>query len=136
MATTAARFHTTMFKSAAAKIAHNSTLPALGASKDLRPLQDLITAEKAVLQSYVFTCFPGVSWLNHVIISLQRLSADIIKSSDCLKAWGAYEGDDLSVSSIKTTNAFSAHHVTLGYPCCVSATSRLYRFCICPISRA
>ena len=43
----------TMFKSAATKIAHNSTLPSLAGNKDLRPLQEMITQEKAVLQSYV-----------------------------------------------------------------------------------
>jgi hypothetical protein len=42
-----------MFKTAATKIAHNSTLPALAGNKDLRPLQDLITAEKAVIVSSV-----------------------------------------------------------------------------------
>jgi len=42
-----------MFKTAATKIAHNSTIPALGGNRDLRPLQDLITAEKAVLISCV-----------------------------------------------------------------------------------
>jgi hypothetical protein len=41
----------TMFKSAATKIAHNSTIPALAGNKDLRPLQDLITAEKAIVTS-------------------------------------------------------------------------------------
>lgn len=44
---------TTMFKSAATKIAHNTTIPSLGGNKDLRPLQDLITAEKAIVTSYV-----------------------------------------------------------------------------------
>ncbi|KAJ7097537.1 hypothetical protein C8R44DRAFT_889078 [Mycena epipterygia] len=66
-----------MFKSAATKIAHNSTLPALSGNKDLRPLQDLITAEKAVL------------------ISLQKLSVDFSKASEALRVWGAGEGDDL-----------------------------------------
>jgi len=42
-----------MFRTAAKKIAHNSTLPVLGGNKDLRALQELITAEKAVLNSYV-----------------------------------------------------------------------------------
>lgn len=42
-----------MFRSAATKIAHNSTLPALAINQDLRPLQDLITAEKAVILSLV-----------------------------------------------------------------------------------
>ncbi|KAJ7176840.1 hypothetical protein C8R46DRAFT_1188553 [Mycena filopes] len=68
-----------MFKSAATKIAHNSTLPslALSGNKDLRPLQDLITAEKVVL------------------ISLQKLSVDFTKASEALRVWGAGEGDDL-----------------------------------------
>ncbi len=42
-----------MFKTAATKFAHNSTIPSLGGNTELRPLQDLITAEKAVLISYV-----------------------------------------------------------------------------------
>lgn len=42
-----------MFKSAATKIAHNTTIPALAGNSDLRPLQDLITAEKTVLTSCV-----------------------------------------------------------------------------------
>ncbi|KAG5637063.1 hypothetical protein H0H81_005944 [Sphagnurus paluster] len=66
-----------MFKSAATKIAHNSTIPALGGNHDLRPLQDLILAEKQVL------------------ISLQRLSVDFAKSAEALKIWGSGEGDDL-----------------------------------------
>ena len=40
-----------MFRSAATKIAHNSTIPALAGNQDLRSLQDLITAEKAVIIS-------------------------------------------------------------------------------------
>ncbi|KAJ6498498.1 Eisosome component PIL1-domain-containing protein [Mycena vitilis] len=68
-----------MFKSAATKIAHNSTLPALALSgnKDLRPLQDLITAEKVVL------------------ISMQKLAVDFSKASEALRVWGVGEGDDL-----------------------------------------
>ncbi|KAF8147991.1 hypothetical protein B0H34DRAFT_803134 [Crassisporium funariophilum] len=66
-----------MFKNAASKIAHNSTLPALGGNQDLRPLQDLITAEKAVL------------------ISLQKLSVDYSKASEALRTWGLSEGEDL-----------------------------------------
>ncbi|KIL65058.1 hypothetical protein M378DRAFT_559626, partial [Amanita muscaria Koide BX008] len=53
-----------MLRSVATKIAHNSTIPALAGNGDLRPLQDLITAEKSVL------------------LSLQRLSADFEKSSE------------------------------------------------------
>ncbi|TFK32368.1 hypothetical protein BDQ12DRAFT_692575 [Crucibulum laeve] len=75
-----------MFKTAARKIAHNSTLPALGGNKDLRPLQDLITAEKTVL------------------ISLQKLSVDFSKASEALRAWGLGEGDDLGdILSASTT---------------------------------
>ncbi|KAI6004483.1 hypothetical protein F5J12DRAFT_837272 [Pisolithus orientalis] len=67
-----------MFKSAATKIAHNTTIPALAVGNpDLRPLQDLITAEKSVL------------------VSLQRLSTDLTKASDALRVWGQGEGDDL-----------------------------------------
>ncbi|KAJ7445939.1 hypothetical protein B0H11DRAFT_2290686 [Mycena galericulata] len=68
-----------MFKSAATKIAHNSTLPslALSGNKDLRPLQDLITAEKVVL------------------ITLQKLSVDFAKAGETLRIWGAGEGEDL-----------------------------------------
>ena len=43
-----------MFKNAARKIAHNTTVPGLAGKQDLRSLQDLITAEKAVLTSYVY----------------------------------------------------------------------------------
>lgn len=49
--------HLKMFRSAATKIAHNSTIPALAGNQDLRPLQDLITAEKAVIISYVDDTF-------------------------------------------------------------------------------
>ncbi|KAF9531466.1 hypothetical protein CPB83DRAFT_786831 [Crepidotus variabilis] len=66
-----------MFRTAATKIAHNSTLPALAGNRDLRPLQDLINAEKAVL------------------ISLQKLSVDFSKAAETLRTWGLSEGDDL-----------------------------------------
>ncbi|KAH9476315.1 Sphingolipid long chain base-responsive protein PIL1 [Psilocybe cubensis] len=82
-----------MFRTAATKIAHNSTIPALGGNQDLRPLQDLITAEKAVL------------------ISLQKLSVDYSKASEALRTWGLNEGDDLGdILSASTTilNHFSA----------------------------
>ncbi|KAF5354011.1 hypothetical protein D9756_006915 [Leucocoprinus leucothites] len=68
------------------KIAHNSTIPALAGNQDLRPLQDLITAEKAV------------------IISLQKLAADFSRASEALKTWGLGEGDDLgNILSASTT---------------------------------
>ena len=42
-----------MFKTVAAKIAHNSMIPALaGNFSRLQPLQEVIAAEKLVLQSY------------------------------------------------------------------------------------
>ncbi|KAG6909753.1 hypothetical protein DXG01_015469 [Tephrocybe rancida] len=66
-----------MFRSAATKLAHNSTLPSLGGNNDLKPLQDLILAEKQVLTS------------------LQKLSSDLAKSAEALRVWGSGEGDDL-----------------------------------------
>jgi len=44
---------TIMFKSAATKLAHNSTIPALAGNPDLKLLQEVITTEKLVLQSCV-----------------------------------------------------------------------------------
>ncbi|KAI0674363.1 hypothetical protein C8Q78DRAFT_967073 [Trametes maxima] len=70
-----------MFKTAARKIAHNTTmpgLPGLSAKQDLRALQDLITAEKAILNS------------------LQRLSSDFSRASEALRVWGQGEGEDLA----------------------------------------
>ncbi|TFY52727.1 hypothetical protein EVJ58_g9852, partial [Rhodofomes roseus] len=93
-----------MFKTAAKKIAHNSTLPVLGGNKDLRALQDLITAEKAVLNS------------------MQRLSADFAKASEALKTWGMGEGDDLGVSSLFTIACF----VLRGAKDTLSASCALY----------
>ncbi|EDR13467.1 uncharacterized protein LACBIDRAFT_308414 [Laccaria bicolor S238N-H82] len=49
------------------QIAHNSTIPALGGNMELRPLQDLITAEKAVL------------------ILLQKLSVYYSKATEALR---------------------------------------------------
>ena len=46
-----------MFRSATTRIAHNSHVAGLAQvalSKDLKALQDLINAEKAVQQTYVF----------------------------------------------------------------------------------
>ncbi|EIW55658.1 uncharacterized protein TRAVEDRAFT_66022 [Trametes versicolor FP-101664 SS1] len=70
-----------MFKTAARKIAHNTTmpgLPGLSAKQDLRSLQELITSEKAILNS------------------LQKLSADFQRASEALKVWGLGEGEDLA----------------------------------------
>jgi len=71
-------YATTMFKTAATKIAHNSTLPALGGNQDLRPLQDLIAAEKTVLISYahlnngILVIIVFADYRNSVLI-IQRL---------------------------------------------------------------
>ncbi|KAH9965316.1 hypothetical protein BC827DRAFT_1183818 [Russula dissimulans] len=67
-----------MLKSAAAKLAHNSTIPALAGNKALRPLQDLITSEKAI------------------ITSLAQLSLHFSRASEALRIWAQGEGDDLS----------------------------------------
>ncbi|PIL27567.1 hypothetical protein GSI_10718 [Ganoderma sinense ZZ0214-1] len=79
-----------MFKNAARKIAHNTTVPGLAGKQDLRSLQDLITAEKAVLSS------------------LQRLSADFARASEALRIWGQGEGDDLGDTLI-ASNALLLH---------------------------
>ncbi|KAH7890548.1 hypothetical protein F5I97DRAFT_1836349 [Phlebopus sp. FC_14] len=79
-----------MFKTAATKIAHNSTIPALAGNSDLRPLQDLITAEKTVLES------------------LQRLSVGISKASDALRIWGQGEGNDLG-DTLTASTTILAH---------------------------
>lgn len=43
-----------MFRSATTRIAHNATLPGLSTiNKDLKALQELINAEKSVMQTYV-----------------------------------------------------------------------------------
>ncbi|KAF5364871.1 hypothetical protein D9757_013046 [Collybiopsis confluens] len=65
-----------MLKNAATKLAHNSTLPVLG-NRGLKPLQDLISAEKTVL------------------LSLQKLGTDFTKASDTLKVWASNEGEEL-----------------------------------------
>ncbi|KAJ7582532.1 hypothetical protein C8J56DRAFT_955033 [Mycena floridula] len=83
-----------MFKNAATKIAHNSTIPSLAVgNKDLRPLQDLITAEKTVL------------------LSLQKLSTDITKASDALRFWGVGEGEDLA-DILSASTAILGHFAT------------------------
>ena len=49
-----------MFKIAVAKLAHNSTIPALAGNSDLRPLQEVIATEKLVLHSYVYRSAPTI----------------------------------------------------------------------------
>ncbi|KIY44471.1 hypothetical protein FISHEDRAFT_51437 [Fistulina hepatica ATCC 64428] len=75
-----------MFKNAAAKIAHNTTIPGLGAN-EFRQLQDLISQEKSVL-------------ISHVLSRLQRLSSDLTKANEALRTWGLAEGVDLGVSVV------------------------------------
>jgi hypothetical protein len=89
-----------MFRSATTRIAHkNAAFASLGipgTNKDLRALQDLITLEKNIIQSYVCSR----AWLvpvAHCGPSLQKLSADYDKAAEALRAWGASEGEDLAV---------------------------------------
>ncbi|KAG2050437.1 hypothetical protein BDR06DRAFT_960247 [Suillus hirtellus] len=81
-----------MFRGATVKIAHSSTIPvpALIGNEELRPLQDLIAAEKSVLAS------------------LQRLSSDFSKAADAMKTWAISEGDDLS-DILSSSRALLAH---------------------------
>ncbi|KAG1732898.1 uncharacterized protein EDB91DRAFT_1150932 [Suillus paluster] len=87
-----------MFRSASVKIAHSSSIPvpALIGNEELRPLQDLIAAEKTVLTS------------------LQRLSSDFSKAADAMRTWAVSEGDDLSdiLSSSRTLLAHFAGALT------------------------
>ncbi|KAG8935617.1 hypothetical protein FRC02_007328 [Tulasnella sp. 418] len=62
-------------RSVSKQLAHTAILP-LG-NQDLKPLQDIITADKYLLTSF------------------QRVSQDFGKSAEALKFWGAGEGDDL-----------------------------------------
>ncbi|KAK0234929.1 hypothetical protein EDD85DRAFT_954441 [Armillaria nabsnona] len=79
-----------MFKTATTRLAHNSTLPSLAGHSNIRPLQDLITAEKTVL------------------ISLQRLSVDLTKAAEALRAWGIGEGEDLG-DTLGASTSIIAH---------------------------
>lgn len=85
----------------ASKIAHTSTIPALG-NKDLKLLQDLITNEKAILITYVTSVICRLVvhslfflWLG--LGSLQKLAVDFTRASESLKNWGLGEGEDLGV---------------------------------------
>ncbi|PBK66038.1 hypothetical protein ARMSODRAFT_960488 [Armillaria solidipes] len=79
-----------MFKTATTRLAHNSTLPSLAGHSNIRPLQDLITAEKTVL------------------ISLQKLSVDLTKAAEALRAWGIGEGEDLG-DALGASTSIIAH---------------------------
>ncbi|SJX66385.1 related to LSP1-primary component of eisosomes [Sporisorium reilianum f. sp. reilianum] len=63
-------------KKAQQHVAHTSKLPALG-NQDLRQLQDVITAEKAFIQSNT------------------KAATDFKKNAEAIKAWSAEEGPDL-----------------------------------------
>lgn len=67
-----------------AKIAHTSIMPSLVGNKDLKLLQDFITAEKSI------------------VTDLQKLAVDYAKAAESLKMWGQGEGDDLGVSYIRS----------------------------------
>ncbi|GAB1528476.1 hypothetical protein RhiTH_011670 [Rhizoctonia solani] len=83
-----------MLGSVGAKIAHASTITALG-NPDLRTLQDLITAEKGVL------------------VGVQRLAGEIGKSAETLKTWGLGEGDDLGDVLSHSTNLLAQFSAAL-----------------------
>ena len=89
-----------MLKSAAAKIAHNSTIPshALSGNPRLQPLQEAIAAEKLLLQKYVYN--PAQAALTPTpVFSLQTLGTIFDKSSEALRTWAGGEGEDLMVRS-------------------------------------
>ncbi|KAJ1299336.1 hypothetical protein OPQ81_004997 [Rhizoctonia solani] len=83
-----------MLGSVGAKIAHASTITALG-NPDLRTLQDLITAEKGVL------------------LGVQRLAGDVGKSAEMLRVWGQGEGDDLGDVLTHSTNLLAQFSAAL-----------------------
>jgi hypothetical protein len=94
-----------MFGSLSSKIAHASTIPSLG-NQDLRALQDLIIREKEVIVSYVLptwsTTFQQTT--HHPNHRIQRLSSELGRANEALKAWGQGEGLDLGVSlGLETT---------------------------------
>lgn len=74
-----------------AKIAHTTLMPSLVGNKDLKLLQDFITAEKSV------------------VISMQKLAIDTARAAETLKLWGQGEGDDLGVSVISVMKLNLAH---------------------------
>ncbi|KAJ3798305.1 hypothetical protein GGU11DRAFT_704165 [Lentinula aff. detonsa] len=102
-----------MFKTAATKIAHNSTIPSLGINKDLRPLQDLITAEKSVLISCVQTAYPDGGSHKYLSVRLQKLSVDIGKAAEALRIWGSGEGEDLLDTLSASSNLLTQYAAAL-----------------------
>ncbi|CAE6469420.1 unnamed protein product [Rhizoctonia solani] len=83
-----------MLGSVGAKIAHASTITALG-NPDLRTLQDLITAEKGVL------------------LGVQKLASDVGKGAEMLRIWGQGEGDDLGDVLSHSTNLLAQFSAAL-----------------------
>lgn len=83
-----------MLGSVGAKIAHTSIMPGLG-NQDLRTLQELITAEKAVL------------------VGVQKLAGDVGKGAEALKNWGMGEGDDLGDVLAHSTNLLAEFSAAL-----------------------
>lgn len=92
-----------VFGSLGYKIAHASTIPSLG-NQDLRALQDLITREKEVVASYVLpTLSTDLQQTTHGCCPndrIQRLSGELARANEALKAWGQVEGLDLGVSFV------------------------------------
>ncbi|GHJ83980.1 hypothetical protein NliqN6_0382 [Naganishia liquefaciens] len=76
------------------KVAHTAILPSIIGNSELRQLQDLIHAEKSVLQS------------------VDRASADISKACHALSVWGQTEGSDLA--DITTHASIILAHLSTG----------------------
>ena len=73
-------------------------MPSLVGNKDLKLLQDFITAEKSV------------------VIGLQKLAIDTARAAETLKFWGQGEGDDLGVSTIALPMVWLLSCFTIGCP--------------------
>lgn len=96
------------FKSAATKIAHKGTIPTLAGNPEPRSLQDLISAEKVVIVSYV-SCLLGENAFdsNH-FQSTKTQWPTFSKASEALKTRGLGEGDHLgSQCDIKLVSYWS-----------------------------
>ena len=89
-----------MFKKASLKIMPHSSAAASNTNQDVRPIQNLLSAEKAVLLSRVLlelAHFDLHFWLRN---RLQKLSVDYAKSAEALRTWGLSEDNDLGVSPL------------------------------------
>ena len=120
-----------MFKTAALKIAHNTTIPGLAGKQDLRSLQDLITAEKTVLNSYVILAFQ-IRLLGSRERRLQRLSTDFARAAEALRIWGQGEGDDLGVRAflypLSTLLMCKPLSSSIGHPHCIERNAIALHF--------